>query len=77
MLLCRPALAHQREQVLHGVLVAAAFLGGKLAGAFVQLRRQRRGLFSRTAKRHENLSEFGNFHGRILTRDDHGQTNGE
>jgi len=47
----------------HGFLVAAAFFGGKLAGALVKLRGHVGGFFRRAAERDEDLGEFGNFHG--------------
>ncbi len=63
--LCRPALFHEREQMLQRVLVAAALFGGKLAGAFVQLRGHIQGFFSGTAEGDKDLGELGNFHVKI------------
>ena len=54
----RPALFHQREQVLERFLVTAIFFGGELAGALVQLRGHFGGFFRRTTKRDENLSQL-------------------
>jgi len=51
---CRPALAHQANQMLQGFLVSTAFFSGKLAGALVELRGHFGGFFRRTAKRDEN-----------------------
>ena len=51
--------------MLERFLVAAAFFGGELAGALVQLRGHRDGFFRRTAERDEDLGKVGNFHGKI------------
>ena len=50
------------------VLVAAALFGGKLSGAFVQLRGHLRGFFSGTTERDKDLGELGNFHVENLIR---------
>ena len=50
------------SRCLQRFLVAAAFFGGELAGALVQLRGHLGGFFRRTAERDEDLGEFGNFH---------------
>ena len=63
--LCRPALFHEREQMLQGFLIAAAFFSGELAGAFVELRGHLGGFFRRTTERDEDLGKLGNFHGNI------------
>ena len=44
-------MAHEGNQVLQGFLVAAAFFGGKLAGALVKLRGHVGGFFRRAAQR--------------------------
>ena len=61
-----PALFHQRQQMFQRRLVAAAFFGGELAGAFVELRGHGGGLLRRAAERDEDLGKFGNFHAGIL-----------
>jgi hypothetical protein len=58
----RPSLFHQLEQVRQGFLVSPPFLGGELAGAFVQLRGHFGGLFSRTTEGNQDFGEFGRFH---------------
>ena len=50
LLLRGPALFHQTEQMLQGVLVAAIFHGGKLPGTFVELRGHFRRFFGRTSQ---------------------------
>ncbi len=52
---CRPALFHQGEQMLQGVLIAAALFSGELAGTFVELRGHLSGFFGRTTEGDENL----------------------
>ena|ERR1035438_778619 len=66
--LCRPALAHQTNQMCQHLVVAAAFFGGKLAGAFVQLRSHLGGFFRRTAEGDQDLGQFGDFHKTISHR---------
>ena len=44
-------------------LVTAAFFGGELAGALIELRGHLGGFFRRTAEHDEDLGELGNFHG--------------
>ena len=58
----RPALLHQRQQMLQRFFVGAALLFGELAGALVQLRGHVGGFFRRTAERDEDLGQFRNFH---------------
>jgi len=47
------------------LFVSAAFLCGKLAGAFVQLRGHGGGFFRRAAERGQRFGKFINFHGSI------------
>ncbi len=54
---------HELEEVGEGFFVGAVFLGGELAGAFVELRGHFGGFFGRTTEHNENFGNFGNFHG--------------
>jgi len=45
------------------VIVRTAFLFGKLAGAFVQLRSHDGGFTGGTTEGDQDFGEFGNFHG--------------
>ena len=53
---------HQSEQMLQGFLVVAAFFGGELAGAFVELRGHLDGFRGGTAEGDEDLGKLGDFH---------------
>ena len=55
-------MLHQREQMLQSFLVAAAFFGGELAGAFVELRGHLGGFRGGTAEGDEDLGKLGDFH---------------
>ena len=57
-----PTLAHEVQQVLERLLVGAAFLLGKLAGAFIQLRGHFSGFFGRTAECYQSFGQFGKLH---------------
>ncbi len=48
--------------MLERFIVSTALLFGQLASAFVQLSGHLAGLFGGATERHQNLSEFGNFH---------------
>ena len=61
----RPALFHQREQVLKRFFVSATFFDGELAGALVQLLGHLGGFIRRTAECDQNLGELRNFHRKI------------
>ena len=69
---CGPALFHQRQQMLQGLLVAPAFFRGELAGALVELRGHPGGFLRRTAEGGEHLSQLRNLHGLILAALKHG-----
>jgi len=49
--------------MLQRFLVSAAFFGGELAGAFVELRGHIGGFFGGTTEGDKDLGELGNFHG--------------
>jgi hypothetical protein len=50
-------------------LIGATFFSGKLAGAFIELRRHLRRFAGGTTERDEDLGKLGGFHARILTTD--------
>ena len=50
-----PALAHQADQMLQRLFVAAALFGSELMGAFVELRGHLGGFIGRTTERDKNL----------------------
>ena len=54
--------------MLQGFLVRPVLLGGKLAGALIELRGHVGGFFRRTTERNEDLGELGIFHAAILPR---------
>ena len=51
--------------MLQGFLVTAAFFGGQLPGALVELRGHCGGFFRRTTERDEDLGELCYFHREI------------
>ena len=55
-----------------GLVVAAVFLGGELAGALVQLRGHCVGFFGWAAEVDKGSGKVGIFHGKNLTTDGHG-----
>ena len=57
--------------MLESILVAPAFFGRQLLGAFIQLRRHLGGLGGGAAKGDKDLSQLVNFHAPILTTDAH------
>jgi hypothetical protein len=61
----RPALLHQREQMLECLIVTTAFFSGELARAFVELRGHPGGFFRRAAEGGEDLGELRYFHDKI------------
>lgn len=54
--------------MLKRLLIAAAFFGGKLAGALIELCSHVGGFLGRTAEGDKNLRELGDFHGENLIR---------
>ena len=62
LFLGRPTLAHQTDEMLQGLVVAAALLGGELVGALVELRGHLGGFLRRTAEGDEDLGELREFH---------------
>lgn len=61
-LLCRPALGHQSQQVLHGFLVGATLLFGQLAGAFIELSGHFAAFFRRATSAFQGLREQFKIH---------------
>jgi hypothetical protein len=62
--------------MLQRFLVVAAFLGGKLAGAFVELRGHLGGFLGGTAEGNEDLGKLRDFHGEKIYQKNKNAGNG-